>query len=536
MLSACAGQLPGTARPGERVSKPAPTATARVVAQAPPSVRPTAAPAVAAPTPQPPPRIAPPPPAAITAATPPSASPAAQPKATPAAPPPERDTGPSPSVALAAPGQPAVTYMIPLARFNEVNNLERRPEVAEVLEAARRYPNSLIYLAGYVTEEDTRERHADPVALGDELVIQAGRHLAERGVDANRISGRGMGVNKTLGRAIVVSLDVKPRPETSDLNPRELAERAAAQQSPERQPLENRTFKQVAGLPSYRVGPGDVLKITSFRIGGAAEFAAQVSPLGTITFDLVENAPVGGLTTLEIESLLKSILKRYYRQPRIAVAVVTFASKTVTLILPTGTRLVPLAGRTTVFDLIVLLNLPTGSGAPGVADLKAIRVTRGTTDYQVNAFEIVQNHDWKQNLVLDAGDIVYMPTFTEIGDYVTVLGAVEKPGIYPMAVGLTASQALLAAGGAAKPAYLPHARIVRGDREHPKIIPADLDLVLNQGLMKAEKKLQGGDIIYVPKTRISDWNDFIADIRPSLEMATEPFRFLYFYRVFKQDF
>jgi protein involved in polysaccharide export with SLBB domain len=423
--------------------------------------------------------------------------------------------------------------MIPLASWRDVEKLEGRAEVSEVIDAARRYPNSLVYLAGYVTDADTRQHHADATNLGDELVIQTARHLAARGIDANRISGRGMGVNKTIGRAIVVSLDVTPRAVVSDLNPRQLAERTAAEQVPERQPAENRTFKQVAGLPAYKVGPGDVLKV-SYRMAGNAEFAAPVSPLGTISFDLIEEAPVAGLTTTEIESLLKSMLKRYFRQPRIAVGVVTYASKSVTLITPTGTRLVALAGRTTVFDLIVNLNLPTGAAAPGVADLKAIRVTRGTQDYEVNVFEIVQNHDWKQNLVLDEGDMVYMPTFTEIGDYVTILGAVGKPGIYPMSVGLTVSQALFMAGGATKTAYLPHSRIIRGDPQHPTIIPTDVDLVIEQGLVSAEKKLRAGDIIYVPSTRIANWNDFIADLRPTLQLVTEPFRFYYFFRVFNQ--
>jgi polysaccharide export outer membrane protein len=251
--------------------------------------------------------------------------------------------------------------------------------------------------------------------------------------------------------------------------------------------------------------------------------------LGTITFDLVEDAPVAGLTTLEIESLLESMLSRYYRRPRLSVAVAGFGSKSITLITPTGSKIIPLAGRTTVFDLIVQQNIPTGAATTGVADLKAIRVTRGMQDYEVNAFQMVQNHDWKENLVLDDGDVVYIPTFTEVGNYVTILGAVGKPGIYPLRGMLTASQALFEAGGATKIAYLPHARIVRGDPKHPQIIPADIDLVINQGLRSAEKSLQAGDILYVPNTRIADWNAFIADIRPTIDVATMPLRFYYLF-------
>jgi len=416
--------------------------------------------------------------------------------------------------------------MIPLANWRDAEHLEQRPEMTEILDAAARYPTSLIYLAGYVTDADTRQYHTDASNLGDELVIQTARQLANRGIDANRISGRGMGINKTMGRAVVVSLDVTPRPAMSNLNPRQLAEQAAAEQVPERLPPENRSFKQVGGVTVYRVGPGDLLKVT-YRMGTTADFAALVSPLGTISFDVVDDVPVAGLTTLEIESLLKSVLSRYFRRPRLTVAVVSVGSKSITMITPAGNKIIALTGRTTVFDLIMQQGIPTGAAAPGVADLKAIRVTRGTESYQVNAFQIVENNDWKQNLVLDDGDIVYMPTFNESGNYVTVLGAVPTPGIYPLPGKLTASQLIFQAGGAAKTAYLPHARIIRGDGKHPQIIAADVDLVINQGLRSAEKNLQAGDILYVPQSRIANWNDFIHDIQPTMSVITAPLNIFY---------
>ena len=100
-----------------------------------------------------------------------------------------------------------------------------------------------------------------------------------------------------------------------------------------------------------------------------------------------------------------------------------------------------------------------------------------------------------------------------------------------MTTGLTASQALFTARGTGKTAYLPDARIVRGNPQHPEIIPADIDLVINQGLMRAEKKLRAGDVLYVPNTRIADWNLFIEDIRPTIDIASTPFRFYYFFRL-----
>ncbi|MGH7898237.1 MAG: polysaccharide biosynthesis/export family protein, partial [Candidatus Binatia bacterium] len=434
---------------------------------------------------------------------------------------------PAPAPADESTAQPVVSFKIPLTSLKDAEKLERRSELKDVVDASRRYPMSQIYLGGYVTEDDTRKRHGDAYDLGDEIVINTARTLTQQGVDPNRISGKGMGINPTIGRAVVASFDLAPRSTITGMNPREVAEYNASQMVPERLPPENTAFKEIAGIVAYRVGPGDVLKITRYHAStGLRETAVAVGPLGTISYDLIDHLPVQDLTTLEIESVVKTKLRRYYRNPRLTVSVVKSGSRAVTVITPAGTRRIPLTGRTSIFDLLGVLGNTTGRGAAGVADLKAIRVTRGTKEFRVNAFEIVQNHDWKENLVLDDGDVVYVPTFTESGNFITVLGAVVRPGIYPVPGTVTALAAMFQAGGALREAHVPHARILRGSLDRLEIIPADIDLV-QQGNVRANKDLKSGDILFVPNTRIHDWNLFINDVRPTLEIATLPFRYLF---------
>jgi hypothetical protein len=70
--------------------------------------------------------------------------------------------------------------------------------------------NSPIFLAAYVTADDVRADRADAtgVAVADQLVIEMGGYLASRGVEADRISGRGMGIDAAIGRAVVISFGV----------------------------------------------------------------------------------------------------------------------------------------------------------------------------------------------------------------------------------------------------------------------------------------------------------------------------------------
>jgi hypothetical protein len=71
---------------------------------------------------------------------------------------------------------------------------------------------------------------------------------------------------------------------------------------------------------------------------------------------------------------------------------------------------------------------------------------------------------------------------------------------------------------------LPHARIVRGELSNPQILPADIDLVLTKGEVGANKDLEAGDVLFVPQTRISNWNSFLQDVRPTIDLATLPLR------------
>ena len=527
MIAACTGQIGGfDDRERPPVPRPdygtdVPYAMPPTPARTPPAfAAATGTPftVAAVPTPTPPPPLPTLPPLPTRTPTPiPTAAPAVVP--TPTAPPvsaPATLVTPAPVAPTPIPA--AVTYTLPLPSFAAIGQVDERPEFAEIVQTARRYPKSRIYLTAYASENDARDRGSDLQTVSNELVIRMAQVLSGRGIEASRISGKGLGANPNVGRAIVVSLDVvaEDRP---NISARDVAERAAALDAPDRFPRENTAFKEVAGSPAYRIGRGDNLSVTIWYTAGPQEFKTRVSPAGTVSFDVVEEAPVAGLTILEAKSLITNILKRYIRNPRVTVVVSEFASRSVTVVGPDGPRSVSLQGRTTLLDLLAREQL-----APATTDLKNVRVVRGSQEFQVNLFRTILDGDWKENLVLDDGDVVYLPTFTEAGSYVVVLGAVGAPGLYPIRLHMNAVEALFLAGGAAPQAYLPHARIIRGDVQKPELVPADIDLVLDKGRLDAHRALEPGDVLYVPRTRISNWNEFLRDVRPTIELATLPFR------------
>ena len=120
------------------------------------------------------------------------------------------------SVALAFAGlelaAAATTFTIPLATFDDIRRLDRRAEVAKIIDAARADSDAQIFVAAYVTANDARAHRAGASRLADFLVVEVGGYLASRGIQADRISGKGMGIDPAIGRAVVVSFGVNQPP------------------------------------------------------------------------------------------------------------------------------------------------------------------------------------------------------------------------------------------------------------------------------------------------------------------------------------
>ena len=103
-----------------------------------------------------------------------------------------------------------------------------------------------------------------------------------------------------------------------------------------------------------------------------------------------------------------------------------------------------------------------------------------------------------------------------------VLGEVERPGVYSFSSGMTTLQALALAGGYKNTAVLKDMRIIRGDLDNPELIRVNLKGTAN-GKGSKDILLAQNDVIYVPRSAIGDWNNFInLYIRPTLEVLSLP--------------
>ena len=103
-----------------------------------------------------------------------------------------------------------------------------------------------------------------------------------------------------------------------------------------------------------------------------------------------------------------------------------------------------------------------------------------------------------------------------------VLGEVVKPGVYNFSAGMTSIQALALAGGYKNTAVLKDMRIIRGNLDNPRLIRVNLKKTA-KGKDAKDVLLAQNDVIYVPRSAIGDWNNFInLYIRPTMEVLSLP--------------
>jgi len=133
----------------------------------------------------------------------------------------------------------------------------------------------------------------------------------------------------------------------------------------------------------------------------------------------------------------------------------------------------------------------------------------------VDIYQLLRQGDALQNRWLQPGDTLYVPD--DKNQNVFVLGAVEKSGPVPMPNGrLTLAQALSTAGINGARHNQKNLRIIRShSATRGELIVLDLEPVLRGEVMPYP--LLEGDIIYVPRSAVGNWNQTLQEILPTLQ-------------------
>jgi protein involved in polysaccharide export with SLBB domain len=250
----------------------------------------------------------------------------------------------------------------------------------------------------------------------------------------------------------------------------------------------------------FRLGPGDQLEIEV--VGDLSTLApVTVGPDGKIYYYILPGLDVWGLTLPEAHDLVADALKKFVRgKPSVRLTLRSVASQQVWLMGRLSSPGVYSLGRpTTLLDAVsqaggLAVSTPAGGTPTESADLSRTFLIRNGHVVPVDFERLIRDGDLSQNVYLQPGDFVFMPSLRSA--QVHVMGAVVQPRSERMTGSLTLVQSIALAGGAEPLAYLKNVAILRGSLAHPQIAVVAVDQVLLGRV--PDVRLEAGDIVYVP--------------------------------------
>ncbi len=274
----------------------------------------------------------------------------------------------------------------------------------------------------------------------------------------------------------------------------------------------------------YLVGPGDVLLI---NVNGKIELSSpglistndtvsgsRVDESGAVRLPLVGEVTVAGMNLTQIESRLRQVFSRYLADPWIVVEIAVYRSHPLYLLGQFRN-----AGTFYMDRPLTLLNgLALGGGMLDTANLRSARLVRDGQIIPVDIYQLLREGSLQQNVWLHAEDTIYVPD--DKNQNVFVFGAVTKPGSVPMPNGrLSLSQALASSGLEEIRGNTAFIRIIRSlSTTRGELIVVDQNRILHGEALPFP--LLEGDIIYVPRGVIGNWNQALQDILPSLQAVS----------------
>lgn len=199
-------------------------------------------------------------------------------------------------------------------------------------------------------------------------------------------------------------------------------------------------LQSAAHAADYKIGAGDLLRINVFDHAELAQ-EARVSDSGNITFPLIGQIQVAGLSTRDAETLVARRLAEggYLRQPQVSIIVSEYQSQKVGVLGQVAKPgQYPLTQSQHVLDLLA----QAGGVLSETADEEATLVRSDGTRTQINLKKLLDGQP-DLNAQVQNGDMLYVPRASQFYIY----GEVQKPGTYKLTRNLTVSQAISMGGG-----------------------------------------------------------------------------------------
>jgi polysaccharide biosynthesis/export protein len=234
----------------------------------------------------------------------------------------------------------------------------------------------------------------------------------------------------------------------------------------------------------YKLGPGDAIRVQVYQ-NPDLMVEARVSETGSITYPLIGNVALGGLSIGQAEGRIAQALRagNILKAPQVNIVLLQVRGNQVSVLGQVNKpgRFPLETFNVRVSDMLAAAGGVTATGddvlvVSGVRDGKPFRKT-------IDIPALFAANRSADDIVLSAGDTLYVnkaPTYY-------IYGEAQKPGPYRIERGMTVMQAL-AQGGGTTP---------RGSQNRLRLHRTKADGTVEQTVPRLTDPVQHGDVLYV---------------------------------------
>ena len=269
--------------------------------------------------------------------------------------------------------------------------------------------------------------------------------------------------------------------------------------------------------PAYHMNAGDQVEIRVYDHPDLG-MTTRIGPDGMVGMAFMGQVKLSGRTIAQGAETIREGLAPYVKNPVVSITVCDVQSETATI---AGACAKPgvygVSNSTRLADLYAMAGSSDERLFNGVdvdvADLEHSIFVRNGEVLPVDFIKAISKGDMLHNIRVRKGDYVFIAQRMEAS--VIICGEIKNPHKRLFEAGMGLIEALTSAGWM-KDTHWSHAIIIRDGLSHPKLYKVDVDGILAGKCRNVP--LKAGDIIYVPKDDLAEYNVFVNKLMPTAQL------------------
>lgn len=270
--------------------------------------------------------------------------------------------------------------------------------------------------------------------------------------------------------------------------------------------------------PSYRMNAGDQIEIRVYDHPDLG-MTTRIGPDGMIGFAFIGQVKLSGQTIAQGAECIREGLVPYVKNPVVSITILEVQSETATI---AGSCAKPgvygISNSTRLADFYAMAGSSANRLFNGVnvdvADLEHSILVRHGEILPVDFRKAIDSGDILNNVRIRKGDYVFIAQRMEAS--VIVCGEVKNPHKRMYEPGMGLVETLTAAGWVTE-THWSHVIIIRGGLANPHYYKVNIDGIMSGRCHNV--KLKAGDIVYVPKDNLSEYNVFVRKLLPTAQLV-----------------